>query len=535
MAVTLRSPRSSVVVQILVYGFFTTLCSGAPKSSFQLASYYGNHMVLQMEPYQSIVWGYGEKGATVEAVLKEKVYSTQTYQGINDTWIWRIKFDAMPPSGPFDIQFKHTSGNSTDVLVLQDILFGDVWVCSGQSNMEFTVFQAFNASEEAKDAINYPDIRLFAADKVYTEQELFDLQSVMEPWTRPSAKAVANNSFTYFSAVCWFYGRDLYNHFKYPIGLIDTTWGGTPIEAWSSADALAKCNVPPYSRTEVVKTEYGKDKEKVDGPDAHMVLWNAMIHPFLNMTIKGAIWYQGEANAHRSTCNIYNCTFPAMITDWRYKFNQGSQGQTDKLFPFGFVQLSTNTLDPTYIGGFPLIRWHQTVDYGYVPNAKMPNTFMAVAMDLGDPESPYSPIHPRYKQDVGYRLSLSGRAIAYGEKEVKYAGPFPTHVAVQSSDNTLLVEFDDQKTPIEIRNNEGFEVCCSVTKNCTSESLDWQPAPITKPVSTYGIKLSTKKCDGRKLEALRYEWRESPCSYKNCSIYSAESSLPTPPFIIPLE
>ncbi|XP_070537286.1 sialate O-acetylesterase-like [Ptychodera flava] len=522
-----------VLITIMVTS--STLATGAPGPTFRLASYYGDHMVLQMEPLQSSIWGYGEQDAQITLTLKEKVYTTKTFQGPDNDWIWKVNLDIMPPSGPFDIQIKHlNSKNTTEVIILQDVLFGDVWVCSGQSNMEFTVFQTINASEEMMIASQYPNIRLFTADKVESEKALYDLQSIMEYWSLPSPKTVANNSFTYFSAVCWFYGRNLYDHFEYPIGLIDTSWGGTPVEAWSSRDALAKCNISSAGN-DVFKTEYGIEKKKVDGPGEDSVLWNAMVHPLLNMTIKGAIWYQGEANTKESRRNTYNCSFPAMIDDWRKKFHDASGGLTQKLFPFGFVQLSSNTPDPTVVGGFPVVRWHQTADYGYVPNEKLPNVFMAVAVDLGDPLSPWGPIHPRFKQDVGYRLALAGRAIAYNEEYVKYAGPFPTNVTVQEKDNTISIIFDNKKTQIRIQNDQGFEVCCSKDDNCTSQSLDWHVAPVTKALSTTGIEISTKQCAGQQLQALRYEWRESPCTFKNCSVYSVENNLPAPPFVMPID
>lgn len=141
-------------------------------------------------------------------------------------------------------------------------------------------------------------------------------------------ETVNGGAWQYFSAVCWFYGRNIYNKTKIPIGLVSSNWGGTPDEAWSSPDALKEC------------TTSDKVKQRVcAGPNPHdpSVLWNAMINPLLNMSIYGAIWYQGEANAGNPT--KYNCSFPAMINDWRKKWNEATNGDTDILFPFGFVQV----------------------------------------------------------------------------------------------------------------------------------------------------------------------------------------------------
>ncbi|XP_078000939.1 sialate O-acetylesterase-like isoform X2 [Glandiceps talaboti] len=491
----MAAPRTSPGFPCLVFVLImtATLAVNAPAPVFRLASYYGDHMVLQMEPYQSIVWGYGEKNADIELMLKGRVYSTYTSQGPETDWIWKVTLDVMPPSGPFDIQINHRSiSNITQAIILRDVLFGDVWLCSGQSNMQFTVNEAFNASLELLEAYKYPHIRLFTADLVESKRTFYDLESVLEPWSVPSPDTVGHGPRIYFSAVCWFYARNIYNHFKYPIGLIASSWGGTPIEAWSSPDSLKKCNITEEKITKsyltansgkrtprtfsvsntIVDSEYKYQRKlpngtsnrlsfKIDegfekhGPAGHSVLWNSMIHPFLNLTIKGVLWYQGESNAVAP--DSYSCTFPAMIEDWRRKFHVGSDMQTDKQFPFGFVQISISQGDPSVITGWPTIRWHQTADYGYVPNEKMPNVFMAVAMDLGDPQSPAGAQHPRYKQDVGYRLALAGRAIAYKESSVKYNGPFPTNITVWSLGSTIDIVYDDAKTEIELKHNTGFE------------------------------------------------------------------------------
>lgn len=168
-----------------------------------------------------------------------------------------------------------------------------------------------------------------------------------------STASVNGGDWQYFSAVCWFYGRDIYDQYKIPLGLVSSNWGGTIIEAWSSVDALKMC----YTRDNKSIT---KSKREVDGirapnPNQPSVLWNSMIYPLLNMTIYGAIWYQGESNAgmyiHVIIFNIlsryfqlgdpdkYNCTFPTMISDWRQKWHDSTNGQTNSMFPFGFVQV----------------------------------------------------------------------------------------------------------------------------------------------------------------------------------------------------
>uniref|UniRef100_H3AYI4 Sialic acid acetylesterase n=1 Tax=Latimeria chalumnae TaxID=7897 RepID=H3AYI4_LATCH len=451
----------------------------AKKDVFGFASYFSDHMVLQMKPAGAVIWGYTEAGfnVTVTVSNKGKIFTKKmaktTAQRLVGSAIWKVILDPMPPGGPFLVTVKKHHDEQEKSIVLKDIWFGDVWFCSGQSNMEMTVLQIMNATEELAMASHYPHIRLFTVAHKQSPQELEDLSQISLQWAEPTAGNLGHGDFTYFSAVCWLYGRYLYDKLGYPIGLVQSTWGGTPIEAWSSKRALRKCGLSEDTKQKHTDSSFVDFKcinefkfscssvsvsrftDDLTGPSFPSILWNAMIHPLINMTIKGVIWYQGEANANLHT-DLYNCTFPAMIEDWRNSFHEGSQAQTEPLFPFGFVQLSSDK-NPTEEVTFPEIRWHQTADYGYAPNPKMPNTFMAVAMDLGDQTSPFGRIHPRYKQDVAYRLHLGARALVYGESKLVYQGPFPYQIKVHQSKELISITYK-QKLYINHLNSSLFEV-----------------------------------------------------------------------------
>ncbi|KAI8519942.1 hypothetical protein Bbelb_031990 [Branchiostoma belcheri] len=411
---------------------------------------------------------------------------------------------------------------------LFNVMFGDVWVCSGQSNMQFTVMMGFNSTEEILAANNYPNIRLFTAGLVGSDTPLSNLDRVEQPWSVASAASVGGGMWNYFSALCWFYGRDLYDTLQYPIGLVASSYEGTPIEYWSSPEVLQKCDVD--------NTPTKRDKKQaliVPGDNQNSVLWNAMIHPLLNMTIKGAIWYQGESNADHP--DSYLCLFPAMIDSWRSSWYQGTGGQTDPTFPFGFMQISGNVPGSTNLG-YPEIRWHQTADFGYVPNPKMEKVFMAVAMDLWRPDSPWLTVHPQDKQDMGTRLSLAARAVAYGDKNIKFQGPFPS--SLQMGNDTIVVQYGPEAGHIEVRSTGGFEVCCSSVKNtCDKDTAMWVDAPMVhapRPNATDSITVSTTNCH-KIVTAIRYAWRETPCSFKQCPVYgmgSMQVPLPAPPFLM---
>ncbi|KAK6168919.1 hypothetical protein SNE40_020075 [Patella caerulea] len=475
-------------------------------------------MVLQRAPYHAVVWGYspniGER-IIIRVSDTEQIYKAIVEKGPDGVnGIWKVKLNPENRTIPFVI----TAISSTGSRSIANVLFGDVWLCSGQSNMQFTVNQTYNASQIVDEASQYTSVRLFTVAETQSPYPAYDLIEVQQPWSMANKESVGFAPWKYFSSVCWLFGKSLYDKKQYPIGLIATDWGGTPVEAWSSVEALSKCGLQA-GQYPVEEEWFG-----VGATMGNSVLWNAMVHPMINMTIYGAIWYQGEANQVVNV-NKYNCTFPTMIDDWRLQFSQA--GDTNPLFPFGFVQLAANRLDPSISTGFPDIRWHQTADYGLVPNKRMPNVFMSVAMDLPDFFSPDGSIHPRDKQDVAIRLVLSGLAVAYNDTVPEWQGPLPNQVSLSPTEITL-----DFSAEIEVRTVEGFEICCSVGggDECISSKSWWLPTPIVSK-TTKSINLYPICATGENILGIRYSWRESPCQFKKCAIYSTLAELPGPPFV----
>ncbi|KAF1436287.1 Sialate O-acetylesterase, partial [Spheniscus mendiculus] len=558
------------------------------------ASYYGDHMVLQKEPAGAVVWGYGEPGAAVTVALSGDggvIVMKKTARVKGPSGTWTTVLDPMDRGGPYAL----TAGQGSENVTLRDVYFGDVWLCSGQSNMAMTVLQITNASQELAAAARYPYVRVFAAAPARSDVELEDLERIDLPWSIPTAENLGHGNFTYFSAVCWLLGRYLYEALRYPVGLVEAAWGGTPIEAWSSRRALWACGLPedagrlapeaPASGPALcfappLSPALSSDispRWHLSGPQTPSVLWNAMIHPLLNMTLRGVAWYQGklpppspawsspplsrraltgpsllgtgEANAFLHT-DRYNCTFPALIADWRWAFHVGSAGQTEPLLPFGFVQLSTYRRQSPD-DSFARLRWHQTADLGVVPNARMPGTFMAVAMDLCDERSPYGrrvpggggaraqrrsyriptpapllflgSIHPRDKQNVAHRLHLGARAVAYGEKGLVFQGPYPTRAVLEVSKGLLNLTYS-QELVCRRKDTRAFEVCCSPQPS----PCGWLPAPVVA-VESRTVTLALAGC-GMLVLGLRYAWAEWPCEYESCALYNTRG-LPAPPFL----
>lgn len=480
---------------------------------FRFASYIDDYMVLQKEPSGAVIWGYSTSLAEVVVTLTQQgkpVMKKTTYvRAYSD--VWMVILDPMKAGGPYELTAQQTTVNMNSTLFVHDVLFGDVWLCSGQSNMEMTVSQIFNATAELYNTAAYQSVRILSLSLVQSGKELEDIAEIDLGWSTPSAENLGHGSFTYMSAVCWLFGRSLYDNLHYPIGLISSCWGGTPIEAWSSKRPLKTCGVPWMRMGSL---------EFVTGPREYSVLWNAMIYPLHKMTLKGVIWYQGESNQDFNR-DLYNCTFPELIDDWRQTFHFGSQRQTHRLFPFGFVQLSSYETDRTSDEKFPEIRWHQTADFGYAPNIKMPNTFMAVAMDLGDRSSPFGSIHPRDKQTVAYRLLLGALAVGYGEK-LLFQGPMPEKIQFMEHEGLLILTYTQQIQVITM-DTRLFMVSC-----CDDYECSWIPVSIlTSSVQT--LTLDIHYCTGTPV-AVRYAWTTWPCEYKSCPLYHPTSTLPAPPF-----
>jgi len=358
------------------------LLRGEPVVNF-LSATLGDHMVLQRAPHEAVVWGSASSGVKVSTTFKG-----QTFTAIADKdGIWRQKLPATSASlKAYTIDFSASSGETAS---LKDVLFGDVYICGGQSNMEFIMHHIENSTAEIQKANNYSNIRLFTVGQgTQSTTPLLDLQTVEQRWAVADNLTVAGGvgfgevrKHGYFSAVCWFFGQRIsdYTNGDLPVGLISSNWGGTKVELWSTTGAFAACN-----RT---------------SPNGN--LFNAMINPYTvgPMAVAGFAWYQGEANTkNQASADDYACLFPAMISAWRSAF-----GNTSAYF--GFIQLST------------YCRLHRVLSIPEMREAQMKALELdmvgyATNADHGDGCN----IHPPAKQFCGKRLGTSALALLYGVK-----------------------------------------------------------------------------------------------------------------------
>ncbi len=392
----------------------------------RLPALFSDHMVLQHE-MDVPVWGWANSGEKVIVKIGDSVAETIA----NSEGKWKVRMGPLKAGGPYEMVI---SGNNT--IRIRDILVGEVWVCSGQSNMAMEVRSCMNA-EEVISAANFPEIRHFQVKRTKASYPMEAVSPVTDRATfwLNTWEICDPSTVGHFSGSAYFFALDLYKKRNIPVGIIHASWGGTTAEAWTPRDTLLNDRMlkdileewPVYNNDEEwLALEYEKFVQKVEearleGRDDPLyfnqpsVLYNGIIAPIIPFGIRGVLWYQGESNAYRAY--QYRDLFPAMITQWRKKWAQGD-------FPFLFVQLANYHFEPQV---FPELREAQSMALS------LPHTAMAVAIDIGDSAD----IHPRNKQEVGRRLSLAAQKIAYGE-DIVFSGPLFKKMLIDDSKCWLL-------------------------------------------------------------------------------------------------
>ena len=388
-----------------------------------------------------------------------------------------MKLSSLKAGGP-DI-FTVTGKNSVE---LTNVLVGEVWICSGQSNMEWPLKSSFEPEADIAASSN-PMLRLITVPKLKADEPTHDFKGKWQQADPTSTPA--------FSAVGYYFGRDLQKALGVPVGLIQSDWGGSPAEVWMNQATLE--SNPRYKKE--ILDAYAAAKKKYDEAIAQSgktksspnlgwkptELYNGMIAPLIPYAIKGAIWYQGESNAGRA--HQYRTLFPDMIRNWRRDWNQGD-------FTFLAVQLAPF---------FPIkdqpaeSAWAELREAQLHTTTVLPKTGVAVITDLGDEKD----IHPKKKAPVGARLALSARGVAYGEKIV-YSGPIYKKMKVKG--DKAILNFDHAGAGLEARGGalKGFSICGPDKK------FVWALAEID------GDKVVVSNPNVAKPVAVRFGWADFP-------------------------
>ena len=489
--------------------------AGVSTADVRLPSVIGSNMVLQTGMAVPL-WGWASPGETVTVSFREHEYTVKAGRDGS----WSVRVETMEPGGPFELSVR---GKNT--MRLSNVLVGEVWVCSGQSNMEMRVRHVDDADNEVAGAL-HRTIRLFQITNDLSPEPRRDCEGRWEI-CRPSTVGD-------FSAVGYFFGMMLMQELDVPVGLINASWGGTTVESWISEDAKQGCAefrdlldhwapVLAAKPPEVLAfyrqmAEWEEDVHYVEYvgkpllapygevprspvklaivPQMPMWVRNAMLEPIIPFGIRGVIWYQGESNAGRAV--QYRSLFPAMIEDWRRLWGQGD-------FPFLFVQLANFGKELPEPGDSA---WAELREAQLMTLA-VPNTAMSVTIDIGEGNN----IHPRNKQEVGRRLALGALNTVYG-REVVHSGPI--YAGMEKQGDEIRLCFHVTGSGLAVKGGgplRGFAIAGSDRKFVWAEAriedgkvVVWN-SNVPDPVS------------------VRYGWADNP----SCNLYNREY-LPASPF-----
>lgn len=368
------------------------------QAELTVAGIFGDGMVLQQQTAAPI-WGQAKPNATVN--IEPSWENEVTVATANAAGKWQTTINTPKAGGPFSLTVESGATRKE----FKDILSGEVWICSGQSNMQWKM-RGFGPDHWKEDIAkaNHPQIRFCQVPQALALKPQSDTQT---SWSTCTPQTVRS-----FSAVAYFFGDKLHQELDVPIGLISTSWGGSSAEAWVNPNVL-KSEFPEFA-TQMQKydkliDQYGvlhpndKNKPKVLNQRMPAVLYNRMIRPLVPFSCRGVIWYQGESNVERPV--QYRKLFPTLIRSWREEWDQGE-------FPFYFVQIAPFQYRNK---PFPAAMLREA----QLQTLAVPNTGMAVTMDIGDATN----IHPKQKKPVGERLALLALANDYGKTGLVYSGP----------------------------------------------------------------------------------------------------------------
>jgi sialate O-acetylesterase len=416
------------------------------KAEIRLPRVFASHMVLQRE-LPLVIWGWAQPNETVTVTLAGASAQAQA----NERGEWKVILSAMKAGGPFTLSVTGSSSIEFD-----DVMIGEVWICSGQSNMEMGIGEARDGEKEIAEA-NYPNIRLLMVARKWDPLRQTNIDG---DWKVCSPKTVAEGGWNGFSAASYYFGRELHKELGVPIGLVDSSWGGTRIESWTPLEGYAATPAlaGEYDQVQLADPTTTRHQERLkqalddtehwlasarDALAARSLvppmpaypaellaphdlqnptaLYNGMIHPLAPFAFRGAIWYQGEANMGEGM--HYAERMKALISGWRQVWREGN-------FPFYFVQIA-----PFNYGGNP--ETEAELWEAQAAAQSIPNTGMAVVNDIGNLKD----IHPKDKQDVGHRLALLALAKTYGRDNLVCSGP--TFRSMELEEQKLRITFDN--------------------------------------------------------------------------------------------
>ncbi len=384
---------------------FTSICALKIYATVRLPAIIGDHMVLQQNA-EVALWGWSDPTENIKINLSWDTTTYSTKGGPDAKWITKIKTPGA--GGPYTI----TISGSNKIMV-DDVLIGEVWDCSGQSNMEMSYSWGIKRyTNEIENASNQK-IRFFHIPRLTAAYPQDDLKGHWVVCNPDDLKT--------FSLAGYFFGQKLEQVLNLPVGLIEASWGGTPAEVWTPKDSIESNTVLKSAADSLKVSDYW--------PVNTAATFNAMINPFTNFTIAGVIWYQGEANV--GTASTYNELFATMINSWRQAWQIN--------LPFYFVQIAPFKGYGGISGS--LLQEAQT------KTLAVPKTGMVVVHDLVDD---VTDIHPKDKKDVGIRLANYALADVYGKKDIAYKSPMYSSMKIEK--DKIRINFDNADNGLITKN-----------------------------------------------------------------------------------
>lgn len=488
--------------------------SSIASADAKLPKIFGSNMVLQQNSVIKI-WGTADPGEKVSVKIGDNESSCTA--SINGRW--NVDLSEMKAGGPFNLVVE-----GKNKITFSNVLIGEVWLCSGQSNMEYQLKKCNDAEEEIAKA-NYPLIRIFIVKHKVGDSPLSDIEG---EWLLCSPSTIGE-----FSGVGFYFGKKILEEQNVPVGLVQSTWGGTPAEAWTAKEILEsdKDFVPILTRWEkqmqnypVALEDFNKNGKKLieewkvdsanavskgmapprkpakpEGPGTRNQpsgLFNGMIYPLAPYTFKGVIWYQGESNASRAY--QYRKLFPAMINNWRTLWGNNS-------LPFYYVQLPNLLRQPEPSkSGWAELREAQ------LKTLSLQNTGMAVTIDIGDSTN----LHPANKKDVGLRLALIALDNVYGKDEYFYSGPILKSFKIEQE--KIIISFAHTANGLVAKDGKKLRGL----KICGEDKVFFEAK-----AEVVGNEVVVWNESIKKPTAVRYAWADNP----SCNLYNS-AMLPASPF-----
>ena len=491
-----------LLASILAFG------SSALSADVTLSNIFGDHMVLQREQANP-VWGKADPGEGVIVCIDGQRHSTTA----SDDGTWRVELDAMAASA--DPKILQVSGLNNQVSI-SDVLIGEVWICSGQSNMQWSLSNTYNGAVEIA-AANHPQIRLISVPHVGSQEAQDNFNGAWEPCTPDSARN--------FSAVGYLFGSRINRALGVPVGLIDNAWGGSAAEAWvprnvlesdggytellGSWDERVAAYTDEMHATKVAQFQAWKTagrpkpnqrapRDFRSGQHRPANLFNGVLHPTIGYGMRGVIWYQGESNAQRAY--QYRSLFPLLITTWRELWQQGD-------FPFYWVQLADFMNENTQ----PRESWWAELREAQSMTLSLPNTGQAVIIDSGEGHD----IHPRDKTTVANRLVRLALANDYG---YQIDSQSPRYHSMQVKDGAIAVTFDHISaqglTTFDVKYPTGFAIAGedNVFVNADAKIIGKNKVLVSSKIVLKPV-------------AVRYAWADNPVAN-----LQDRNGLPVTPF-----